>query len=137
MASGSEGQVDEAWLDLVAGSSGAAADAWVKELMNLYLGWAENYLERYDDAMDQLHRALEGDPQHAQAHYLLGRVYEMKGQYLDAARSLRDAVALEPSNTPYMAALAGEAVRRGNCHRGQRVHAERPEGWTSLLAVLL
>jgi protein subunit release factor A len=35
------GDADEAWLDICASAEGEAHEAWVKELMHLYLGWAE------------------------------------------------------------------------------------------------
>ncbi|MBS1152935.1 MAG: ClpA/B family protein, partial [Myxococcaceae bacterium] len=46
LASGTAGDVDEAWLDVSAASAGAAGEAWVGELVHLYLGWAQK--RRYE-----------------------------------------------------------------------------------------
>jgi ATP-dependent Clp protease ATP-binding subunit ClpC len=46
LASGTAGDVDEAWLDLSASADGAPGEAWVGELVHLYLGWAEK--RRYE-----------------------------------------------------------------------------------------
>lgn len=46
LASGTAGDVDEAWLDVSAAASGATGDAWVGELVHLYIGWAQK--RRYE-----------------------------------------------------------------------------------------
>ena len=38
---GTGGDSDEAWLDICASGEGPAHESWVRELMHLYLGWAE------------------------------------------------------------------------------------------------
>ncbi len=40
VASGVSGEVDDVWLEIAAASDGPAAEAWVRELVYLYLGWA-------------------------------------------------------------------------------------------------
>jgi len=40
LASGTAGDVDEAWLDISAAAAGEAGEGWVGELVHLYLGWA-------------------------------------------------------------------------------------------------
>ena len=46
LASGTAGDVDEAWLDVSAGAAGEAGEGWVGELVHLYLGWAQK--RRYE-----------------------------------------------------------------------------------------
>ncbi len=46
LASGTAGEVDDAWLDVSAAAEGAAGEAWVGELVHLYLGWAQK--RRYE-----------------------------------------------------------------------------------------
>lgn len=46
LASGTAGDVDEAWLDVSAAAAGAPGEAWVGELVHLYLGWAQK--RRYE-----------------------------------------------------------------------------------------
>ncbi len=41
VASGTAGTVDDAWLDVSAALEGEAGEAWVRELVSMYLGWAE------------------------------------------------------------------------------------------------
>lgn len=40
-ASGNRGAVDDAWLEIAAATDDEAAEAWVRELSYLYLGWAQ------------------------------------------------------------------------------------------------
>ena len=46
LASGTAGDVDEAWLDISSAATDTAGDGWVGELVHLYLGWAEK--RRYE-----------------------------------------------------------------------------------------
>jgi hypothetical protein len=46
LAAGASGDMDEVWLDIAAATEGDGAVAWVRELMHLYLGWAEK--RRYE-----------------------------------------------------------------------------------------
>jgi ATP-dependent Clp protease ATP-binding subunit ClpA len=46
LAAGGSGDLDEVWLDIAAAAEGAGAVQWVRELMHLYLGWAEK--RRYE-----------------------------------------------------------------------------------------
>ncbi len=46
MAAGPSGDTDEVWLDIAAAADGDAAISWVRELMHLYLGWADK--RRYE-----------------------------------------------------------------------------------------
>jgi len=41
VASGSAGNVDDAWLELAAAVEGEAGEGWVRELMTMYVGWAQ------------------------------------------------------------------------------------------------
>ncbi len=40
VASGTAGAVDDAWLDISAGAEGEGGEAWVRELVSMYVGWA-------------------------------------------------------------------------------------------------
>jgi ATP-dependent Clp protease ATP-binding subunit ClpA len=46
LASGTAGEVDDAWLDVSAQAEGGAGEAWVGELVHLSLGWAQK--RRYE-----------------------------------------------------------------------------------------
>jgi MoxR-like ATPase len=41
VAAGGTGDVDDAWLEIASASDGEAGEAWVRELVTLYSGWAE------------------------------------------------------------------------------------------------
>lgn len=41
VAAGGAKDVDDAWLEIQAGATGEAGDSWVRELVTLYMGWAE------------------------------------------------------------------------------------------------
>jgi len=54
-------------------------------------------LNQLADAEKHLREALSIDPRLPQAHYQLGRVLEMQGNYQAAVQSLNQAIALQPS----------------------------------------
>ena len=54
---------------------------------------------RYEQAVKSFQKALEQDPQNAEALSLLGSTYAKVGKYREAEEALRKAVALKPGYT--------------------------------------
>ena len=48
------------------------------------VAWAFLYSRRYDEAVNQLHKVLEMDPNYRRARWGLARTYELKGMYKEA-----------------------------------------------------
>ncbi len=53
------------------------------------------YARQYDQAIEQLRKAIEMDPDFFRAHLFLGRAYEQKGMYKEALAAYQRAVNLE------------------------------------------
>jgi Flp pilus assembly protein TadD len=59
-----------------------------------------------ETGLDLLRRAVERDPENAQAHHDLGYTHELRGELDEAARSYRRALELQPEDALSRAALA-------------------------------
>src|SRR5260370_36679808 len=66
--------------------------------MNVHLGWHFIYARQYDEALTQLRKAVEADPNCGLAYWYSGLAYEQKGMYDDALREMRRARQLLPEN---------------------------------------
>ena len=77
---------------------------------------------KYKEARRHLRAAAELEPTHARTHHLLGLAWERDPDGCDrrAAIRFKKAVACEPGNALYRAALGRAAVRCGKVRRGVR-----------------
>lgn len=75
---------------------------------------------KYAEARRHLRAAAKLEPAHARTHYLLGLAWERDPDGCDrrAALRLKKAVACDPANALYRAALGRAAVRCGKVRRG-------------------
>jgi adenylate cyclase len=59
--------------------------------MSAHLGWLYYYLRRNDQALSQLGKTLELDPNYGLAHWYIGLVKEQQGRYEEALERMRRA----------------------------------------------
>jgi tetratricopeptide (TPR) repeat protein len=69
--------------------------------------------EDYDQARSLAQSALESDPQHAEAWFLLGLDYDLNGKLEDAIVHYRQAVEIAPDSPPYRNNLAHALLELG------------------------
>ena len=62
----------------------------------LLLGWALDRLARHDEAEECLRKALEVDPDYAEAHFNLGYNLRKEGKFALAEKHLRRAIEIDP-----------------------------------------
>jgi TolA-binding protein len=60
----------------------------------------------YREAIERLEEVLDSTPEHALAHFYLGRCHNLLGDLIAAEVSLRNAVELRPENPEYLTELA-------------------------------
>ena len=102
----------------------------------LLLGWALDRLGRHDEAEECLRKALEVDPDFAEAHYNLGYNYRTEGNFTLAEKHFRRAIELDPkyalAYAELGALLAGQKNRikeAVNCLRYAIDHNPN-DGWS-------
>jgi len=102
----------------------------------LLLGWALDRLGRHDEAEECLRKALEVDPDFAEAHYNLGYNYRTEGNFTLAEKHLRRAIEIDPkyalAYAELGALLAGQKNRikeAVNCLRYAIDHNPN-DGWS-------
>ena len=79
--------------------------------MNADLGWDLYLARRYDEAIEQLRKAIDIEPNYWVSHVLLGRCYVQKGQLREAVAEFEKARQIENSIPEVVAALGhGYAV---------------------------
>ena len=64
---------------------------------NLHLGWHYLHARDYDQAIEQLKKLIELDPNFYLAHLLLGMAYEQRGNFSEALTEFQEARMLEDS----------------------------------------
>ena len=84
------------------------------------VGWLYYYARRYDQARDQLARAIEMNPMADESHRVLGMTLALQGEAAEAERVLREAMTL-PGAGAYTEATLAWALGRA----GKREHALR------------
>ena len=68
------------------------------------VGWGFYFARRYDDALEQLRKTLELEPNFVMAHFILGLTCLQKGQFQQATAELQQAIALS-GDSPLTLAL--------------------------------
>jgi DNA-binding winged helix-turn-helix (wHTH) protein/tetratricopeptide (TPR) repeat protein len=74
-------------------------------IINTDLGWALSYARRYDQAIEQLSKTLEMDPNFAHAHIMLAQTYEGNGEFKKAIAEYQKAVELSGGSGEYFGTL--------------------------------
>lgn len=90
--------------------------------LQVQLGTALGRLGRADEALAALQRALELDPQAAEAHNQMGIVYANQGNLAEAEAAYRAAIDLDGANPLYYFSLAQMAYRQ--CSLSTAVQAQ-------------
>ena len=88
--------------------------------VNFSLGWRLYLARQYDQAIEQLHNALEMDPNFALPRMVLGQAYEQKGSTEQAIAELQSAARISHDSPPMLAALGhgyGIAGKRGEAEK--------------------
>ncbi len=81
---------------------------------------------KYDEAVLRLKQAIEREPRSAQAHHLLGLVYEQKGRYTEAIEfhDKSPSIQGQPIDNPsFLAILARVYARMGKRSEAKRILA--------------
>jgi tetratricopeptide (TPR) repeat protein len=78
-------------------------------IINTNVGWIEYLSHNYAAATTSLQRVLEMDPTFARARTRLGMVELSEGDYSDAVRDLKQALASSGDQDPYVEGLLGDA----------------------------
>ena len=94
------------------------------------LGLVHYYRREYADALSNLNRVLQLDPQNARAHWVIGRVHEAAGRYPEAIAVAKHALALSANGDVSwrlqllrLRALSGERGVRGELEASLREFA--------------
>ena len=77
------------------------------------LGVRVAHVGRPEEAVVELRRALDLNPEYDRAHAALGSVAEMRGDLAEAARQYQQAAGLDPSIAAYFASLGSVCTRQG------------------------
>jgi len=86
------------------------------------VGWGFYFARRYDDALEQLHKTLELEPNFVMAHFILGLTYLQKRQFEQATAELQQAISLS-GDTPLSLALG--VLGHVSAVSGKRTEAHR------------
>lgn len=102
------------------------------------VGWLYYYARRYDQARDQLARAIEMNPMADESHRVLAMTLALQGAPADAERVLREAVTLPGAGAYTEATLAWVLGRAGKREEAGRIlralEAQAQRGYVSPVA---
>jgi adenylate cyclase len=97
-------------------------------LMNVHLCWHCLYARQYDQALDQIQKTIEMDPNFAQAYPWLGLILEQQGRYPEAIAAFQKAIQLFPGGSSIAEAeLAHTYAVSGNREAAQKIIGELQE----------
>lgn len=85
------------------------------------VGAALLFARQWDPAIEQLHGAIELDPNFWFAHCFLGRAYEQKGKLPEAIAEFKRAVELEKENAETWSGLGHAYAVSGNRVEAQKI----------------
>ena len=103
------------------------------------LGLAYTRMERYDDAIDLLKKAIEIKPNESETHFQLGLIYLGQKKYNEAANAFKETVRIDPFHAQGHAHL-GLAYQKQGCHqeairtleRASHIKYDNPEVFRNL-----
>jgi adenylate cyclase len=117
------GRTDESFLE----SKRALELDPVGLVMNVHLGWHYFYARQYDQAVEQLQKTIEMDPNRGFTHWYLGLALEQQGKYQKATSELQKGHALLGDNLGVEADLGHTYAVSGNREAAQRMIEELKE----------
>jgi type IV pilus assembly protein PilF len=112
------------------------------ELKELHLQLGVGYMreEQYERSLDRLERALEIDPDYAEAHNALALLHERLGQHAEAERHFLEALRLDPQYSAARTNYGSFLCSRGRTEEGEEqfltaaanpLYARRDLAWTN------
>jgi tetratricopeptide (TPR) repeat protein len=96
-------------------------------IINVAIGWASYMARRYDDAVDQLLRTAELDPNYPVTYWILGLLYRITGRYESAVAAGEKAVNLSGGSPLMRAALAHTYGKSGRAKDALQVFDDLSE----------
>ncbi|MFZ0522774.1 MAG: protein kinase [Candidatus Acidiferrales bacterium] len=96
-------------------------------IINVAIAWASYMARRYDDALEQLLRTVELDPNYPVTYWILGLLYRITGRYDLAIAAGEKAVSLSGGSPLMRAALAHTYGKAGRADHARRVLDELKE----------
>jgi tetratricopeptide (TPR) repeat protein len=90
-------------------------------IINVAIAWASYMARRFDDAIEQLQRTLELDPNYPVTHWILGLLYRITGRYELAIAAGEKGVNLSGGSPLMRAALAHTYGKAGRAEDARRV----------------
>ena len=90
-------------------------------------GEDRSQLARLDEAIEQLRRAIDLDPNFARAHWYLGLLYEQKGMYREAIAEMQEGLGLSAGEPSTLGSLGHAYAISGNRAPAQKTLAELRE----------
>jgi len=96
-------------------------------IISATLGDGLRLARRYDEAIEQVRKALEMDPSFAMGHWLLGLPYEQKAMYREAIAELQGALELSKGSPYMLGALGHTYALSGNRQRARQAVADLQE----------
>jgi adenylate cyclase len=97
-------------------------------LFNVHLGWHNLYARQYDQALEQIEKAIEMDENFAQAYPWRGLILEQQGKYAEAIAAFQKAINLFPGGSSVAKAeLAHAYAVSGDPEAAQKIIAELQE----------
>ena len=96
-------------------------------VINTIAGFERHFARRYDEAIEQLRKLLEMDPNFAMGHWILGLPYEQKAMYREAITEFQLAFKLS-GGSPYLLGPLGHAhAVSGDREKARRALADLRE----------
>ena len=92
----------------------------VSPVANTLLGHVLYLARRYDQAVEQLEKAVELDRNYWFAHHILGLTKQQQGKILEALEEFKEATRLEPVGSEAKGALGAGLCRVGRIRRSQK-----------------
>jgi tetratricopeptide (TPR) repeat protein len=86
----------------------------LSSIISSSLGFRLYFARRYDQGIEQFRKTLDRDPNFANAHAGLGKVFEQKAMYSEAVGEMKKALSLSEKNTVILAGLAHAYAAAGN-----------------------
>ena len=90
-------------------------------IINTDVGLILSLMKQFDDAVRQLEKTLEIDPNFSVAHFCLGLTYEAAGRIDDAIKEFEKAVSLSGESTIFLSALGHAFAVSGRTSDAERI----------------
>ncbi len=86
----------------------------ISMIINTTIGWMFYFARQYDQAIEQIKKVFEIDPNFIPAHFWLAQAYEQKGMYQEAISEFQKAVTLSRNSTYTITSLAHAFAASGD-----------------------